>query len=190
MNELAVIKNNQAVTSSRIVAEHFEKDHNELKKKIRDLQKDMGGTPHIYFHEAEYSDSMNRIQTEYLMNRDGFSLLAMGFTGLKALTFKMDFIEAFNLMEAELNSPAAIMARALSIAQDTINNLGKTIEMQKPKVEFFDQVACSKDAIEMGDVAKALNIKGVGRNKLFEILRERKILMNDNIPYQKYCDSG
>lgn len=93
-------------------------------------------------------------------------------------------------VEKRWNSPTAIMARALLNAQDTIENLGKTIEMQKPKVEFFDQVACSKDAIEMSEVAKTLNIRGVGRNKLFEILRDKKILMDNNIPYQKYCDRG
>lgn len=77
-------------------------------------------------------------------------------------------------------------AEALRIAADQQAQL----ELQKPKVDFFDQVASSKDAIEMGDVAKVLNIPGIGRNKLFEILRNKKILQNNNVPYQKYCDVG
>jgi phage antirepressor YoqD-like protein len=77
-------------------------------------------------------------------------------------------------------------AEALRIAADQQAQL----ELQKPKVDFFDQVASSKDAIEMGDVAKVLNIPGIGRNKLFEILRNKKILQNNNVPYQKYCDAG
>lgn len=42
----------------------------------------------------------------------------------------------------------------------------------------------------MGQVAKVLGIKGLGRNKLFELLRENKVLQKDNIPYQKYVDAG
>lgn len=60
----------------------------------------------------------------------------------------------------------------------------------KPKEEFFDAVTGSKDAIEIGKVEKVLNYSGVGRNKLFEILRDRGILMKDNVPYQKYIDNG
>jgi len=63
------------------------------------------------------------------------------------------------------------------------------IEM-KPKAEFFDAVAGSKKAISMEETAKVLGVPGVGRNKLFEILRDQNILQKDNIPYQKYIDSG
>jgi phage antirepressor YoqD-like protein len=59
----------------------------------------------------------------------------------------------------------------------------------KPKIEFFDQVADSKDAIEIGQAAKVLNM-GIGRNTLFEILRDNAILMHNNAPYQKYLDRG
>lgn len=58
----------------------------------------------------------------------------------------------------------------------------------KPKVEFYEAVTGSKDAVQMSEVAKVLNM-GIGRNKLFEILRNKKVLMKDNIPYQSFCDS-
>ena len=61
-------------------------------------------------------------------------------------------------------------------------------EMQ-PKVEFYDQVADSKDCLEMNQVAKVCNL-GIGRNHLFEFLRDQKILMKGNVPYQKYIDCG
>lgn len=60
----------------------------------------------------------------------------------------------------------------------------------KPKAEFFDTVADSKTAISMNEVAKVLNIKGYGRNNLFEFLRENKVLDRWNVPYQKYVDNG
>lgn len=60
-----------------------------------------------------------------------------------------------------------------------------------PKAQFYDRVASSKKSIDMGEVAKLINIKGgVGRNKLFELLRKENILMNNNQPYQKYIDAG
>ena len=57
----------------------------------------------------------------------------------------------------------------------------------KPKAEFFDAVTESKDCIDMGNVAKLLN-KKIGRNKLFQFLRDKKVLMRDNTPYQNYID--
>lgn len=66
----------------------------------------------------------------------------------------------------------------------------RLLEAAKPKVEFFDAVASSKDAIQIGDAAKVLGIPGMGRNKLFEFLRAQGVLMKDNIPYQEYIDRG
>lgn len=66
------------VVTSRQIAEDFEKEHNDTKKRIRELIKDMGEISHNYFILSEYTDSMNRTQEEYLLTRDGFSLLVMG----------------------------------------------------------------------------------------------------------------
>jgi len=60
----------------------------------------------------------------------------------------------------------------------------------KPKVEFFDQVASSKDAIPMREVAAVLNLKGWGRNKIFALLRAEGVLDDSNIPYREYQDRG
>lgn len=84
------------------------------------------------------------------------------------------------------------MVEALELALEQakqIQALNSRIEEDKPKVEFFDAVADSKDAISIGEVAKTLNM-GIGRNRLFEILRNKSILQADNIPYQKYIDAG
>lgn len=87
-------------------------------------------------------------------------------------------------------TPEQVVANALVVAQRIIDDKAKKIETMKPKAEFFDAVANSKTAVSLGDVAKVLGIKGLGRNKLFELLRNKKILMKDNIPYQKYVDAG
>jgi len=92
-------------------------------------------------------------------------------------------------LEKAWNTPEQVMARALKLADQTIASLNKTIETMKPKVEFFEAVTDSKDAISMADVAKVLDFGG-GRNTLFKILRQEKILQKDNRPYQEYIDRG
>ena len=64
------------------------------------------------------------------------------------------------------------------------------LELQKPKVDFYEAVTGSKDTIDIGTVAKVLNIKGFGRNNLFEFLRDKGVLMSNNQPKQTYCDRG
>ena len=109
--KLVVIENNQALTDSRIVAERFDKEHRHVLESIRAIIKQAGGVPKIgqtpMFAESTYINEQNgQSYPMYLMNRDGFSLLAMGFTGKKALQFKLKFIDAFNRMEEQLKSLA------------------------------------------------------------------------------------
>ena len=79
--------------------------------------------------------------------------------------------------------------RALADKAERMEALQKQNQLMQPKAEFFDAVTDSKQAIPIGDVAKILDI-GIGRNKLFEFLRQKSILTSDNRPYQKYIDSG
>lgn len=65
----------------------------------------------------------------------------------------------------------------------------KLIEAE-PKVEFYDTVTGSDTTIDLGQAAKVLNYRGLGRNKLFQYLRDKDILMSGNTPYQKYVDAG
>ena len=106
--KLVVIENNQPVTDSRTVADKFSKNHRDVLKAIRELISQTGDMRKIsqMFFETTLPDKYGREQPAYLMNRDGFSLLAMGFTGKKALQFKLKFIDAFNKMEEQLKSLA------------------------------------------------------------------------------------
>lgn len=79
---------------------------------------------------------------------------------------------------------------ALIVSEKEKERLAIENNEMKPKADFFDAVADSKDAIEIGQVAKVLEIPGIGRNKLFAFLREKQYLMENNIPYQKYIDNG
>ena len=79
--------------------------------------------------------------------------------------------------------------RELADKAEKMEALQKQNQLMQPKAEFFDAVTDSKTAIPIGDVAKILDV-GIGRNKLFEFLRQKNILTSDNRPYQRYIDSG
>ena len=79
--------------------------------------------------------------------------------------------------------------RRLADEAEKMEALQKQNQLMQPKAEFFDAVTDSKTAIPLGDVAKILDM-GIGRNKLFEFLRQKSILTYDNRPYQKYIDAG
>lgn len=104
-NEIQIInQNGEAVVSSLDVAERFGKRHDHVMRDIRTL---VGSLPNSgdtqYFLETTYKNEQNgQTYAMYLMNRDGFSLLAMGFTGKEALEWKIKYIDAFNQMEAHI----------------------------------------------------------------------------------------
>ena len=162
MQEIVFRSNdNQALTTSVIVAEKFGKEHKHVLEAIRNILSTTAQKS-AFVDNQQLAKMFALTEVEipmpvgggvkkvsvYVMNRDGFTLLAM--------------------IEAQQ----------------------KQLEMQKPKVEFFEAVAESKTAIDIKAAANTLHFKNIGRNKLFEILRNAKILMWNNLPYQKYVDCG
>ena len=93
-------------------------------------------------------------------------------------------------LERKYNNPEHVIARGLIESKKMIDNLNQKLLDQKPKVDFYDDVAGSKDAINMAEVSKVLGYKGMGRNNLFQFLREEGILQSNNQPYQAYVDRG
>ena len=79
--------------------------------------------------------------------------------------------------------------RALADAEEEKERLALENEEMKPKAEFYDAVTGGPTTLEVGTVAKILNC-GIGRNKLFEFLKNEGILDGRNIPYQRYVDAG
>lgn len=93
-------------------------------------------------------------------------------------------------MEKAWNTPEQVFARALKMADETINNLKIQIAEQKPLVTFAENVASSADSISMKQMANLAQDEhiDIGRNRLIKFLKEKKILMKDNTPYQQYLD--
>lgn len=85
------------------------------------------------------------------------------------------------------------VATKLKIEKERNRKLEKTIEKQKQQVSFIKTLAKSDGNLLIRDFAKVLSDKNnvtIGQNKLFELLREKKILMKDNMPYQRFVDNG
>lgn len=151
-------------------------------------------------------DSLGRQQNANFINEDGLYDVILDSRKPEAKKFRKWITSEvlpvirkhggyMRIMDNE--SDEDLMARALVVARATlkrreehIKQLEMKVEQDAPKVEFFDCVAESKDAVEMKAVANTLNYISVGRNKLFSILREQKILLQNNLPYQKYIDAG
>ena len=104
MNNLVIMKDRQAVTDSLKVAETFEKEHRNVLKRARKLTAQNGAVEKMFF-ESTYINQQGHEQPLIYMNRDGFTLLAMSFTGKKALDFKLKYIQAFNEMEKRIRHP-------------------------------------------------------------------------------------
>ena len=104
MNELVYLKNDEAVCDSLQVAEKFGKRHDKLIAEIRRMYGELIGKRGVqnggakFFFESTYENRGKRYPM-FLMTRDGFSLLVMGFTGKEALEWKLQYIRAFNQME-------------------------------------------------------------------------------------------
>lgn len=124
MNELVIMKDNQAITTSLMISEVFKKEHKHVIESIENLAAE-NSTAKKLFHESTY-ENRGKEYKQYLMNRDGFTLLAMGYTGKKALEFKLKYIEAFNKMEESIkntiqipNSPMDALKLMISIQEES-----------------------------------------------------------------------
>lgn len=89
----------QAVVSSRTVAEKFGKEHRHILEGVRNLTAENSAVKKMFL-KGNYTNDRGQVYPEFLMNRDGFALLVMGFTGKEALDWKLKYIQSFNEMES------------------------------------------------------------------------------------------
>ena len=203
-NELIKIINKEGtmVVSSREVASNFGKEHSKV---LRTIQEKIEVSPILaspqYFIESTYLDKSNRQSKEYLLTRDGFSFLVMGFTGAKADEWKLKYIDAFNKMEKVITQGLPTTYKEalqqLIEKEEAREKLQLAYEEMKPKALFAEAVETSKTSILVGDMAKILKQNGIdiGQNRFFEYLRNNGYLCNKkgdmyNTPTQRSMDSG
>lgn len=117
--KIVQLKDSQAVTTSRLIADKFGKLHKDVLKAINNLECSSHFTERN-FAPSSYKDASGRSLSEYTITKDGFTFLAMGFTGKMAAQFKEDYINAFNEMETRLR---ALLVKSLMIDQITATRL-------------------------------------------------------------------
>ena len=219
MNEIILSeKNGQVLASSREVAEKFGKAHGSILKTICGETRNgkhvnglcdeilASGNPLTkYFIKSTY---MNRGKEypEYLMTRDGFSLLAMGFTGKEAVEWKLKYIDAFNQMEDRLKNGNQLTeeeklklmlfskdASEVAYAHNRLIELATAPliaenEELKPKAEYHDEVLKKDGLITTTVVAKDLGFSSA--NKLNKVMNANHIIFKNQsgtwCPYAEY----
>jgi Rha family phage regulatory protein len=150
MNQLIIMHDRQAVTSSVNVAETFGKRHDNVLRDIAGLLEIEEAQQ--LFQEAVYEHPQNKQRYKmFYMNRDGFTLLAMGFTGKEALQFKLKFIEAFNEMEKQqLPKPMTPSELALLQAQNLFN-LESRVDQHQTKLETIEKKVDGQITLDHGE---------------------------------------
>lgn len=196
MSEIVLsTKSGEPVASSRQIAENFEKNHNHVLRDIDSLKKDVSNFGQMFF-ETTAPDSYGREQRAYLMNRDGFTLLAMGFTGKAALEWKLKYIAAFNEMEKKLTEQpqltrSQLLATALIAAHEELEEKDKRIAELTPDAEFARAVCIADNCRTATSIAKDY---GLTAEKLNKLLYSQRVQYKDSdgqwVLYKPYQGKG
>ena len=163
VNDVEVIKGgSEILVDSRSVAENFGKEHKHVLESIDSLVAQNSATKTM-FHQCsrEYRGQQFRY---FAMNRDGFSLLVMGFTGKEALQWKLKYIAAFNEMEgkiSEANEVPQTLPEALRTYAEEAKaheHTKQVLEIAKPKAKVYDEFVDIDHTIGFRELAKELNV--------------------------------
>ncbi len=175
MSDLVFLENNQALTTSLKVAEYFEKRHDRVLRAISTSIQAVpkNGDSAKAFIKSIYKDESGKSNPMYLLNRDGFMFVVMGFTGEKAARLKWNYIQAFNAMEEtlrellverkseqwrEIRNETKQNYRVLTAAVQKLYDRAKSQGSKATEKSFYVQFAKL--------INKTLNIKAGSRDKL------------------------
>jgi Rha family phage regulatory protein len=202
MENLVQIIDRQVVVSSRQVAEKFGKEHKHVLDSVREILKAENSAVRFFQENMYKVEGNNKSYPEYLMNRDGFTLLAMGFTGKDALQWKLKYIAAFNKMEellkeqevipkdlpAALRMAAEIAEKAQALQIENTQQKQIINEMQ-PKASYYDLILQNNTLMSVTQIAKDY---GMSAKKMNSLLHELGVQYKQGgiwFLYEKYqCD--
>lgn len=147
------------------------------------------------FPLGSYKDANNQSRPCYILNKTECLYVATKFNDEARAKLVLRWEELENkFRKSEIVMPnfsnPAEAARAWADQYEQRLKLEAKAREDAPKVEFYDTTAKSDDTFDLDNVAKTLNYKNIGRNNLFKILKDQKVLMRNRNPYQKYVDCG
>ena len=143
MNDLVIMKSRKALTTSLKVAEVFSKNHRDVMRSIKNLTAQNCAVGKM-FVESTYVNRQGHEQPMYYMNRDGFTLLAMGFTGRDAMRFKLEYIEAFNQMDELIRNESSLPQtpeEQLQLTMVVTNRLVKRVGKVEARVDHIEKTS-------------------------------------------------
>lgn len=180
-------------TTSRDIAEKFGKAHKRVLQSIRELDCSPEFNRH-HFVPVEYLDAKGEARTEYSVTRDGFTFLAMGFTGKAAAVWKEKYIAAFNAMAEKLNAAPALDLNNPHQLRGLLSNYAERTEVAEtkvlelePKAEAFDRLETCEGGMTPRPASKIL---GFPERKLTQWLQVNHwaFRQSGKGPLQAYSD--
>lgn len=214
-------ESNQPLTNSKLVAEVFGKENRNVVRDIKNLIE--GGvlkneqTP--MFEETTYINEQNKQSYPmFIMNQDGFTLLAMGFNGKKAMEFKLKYIEAFNAMKRQIEQsnpsvPQNYLEALKSLVKaeeekqqlalenkkqqeqiltisKTNMELGNKITEMLPKVSYYDKILQSNATMTVTQIAQDYGMSAMRLNKELESMRIQHKVRGQWILFAQFLEGG
>lgn len=221
MNEIVYRgESDQPLTNSKLVAEVFEKEHKNVMQSIRKLMEGTAQNSAVrqMFSESTYLNEQNKEQPMFVMNQDGFTLLAMGFNGKKAMEFKLKYIEAFNAMKRQIEQSKPSVpqnyletlkslvkseeekqqlasenkrqqATILTISKENVK-LGNKITEMLPKVSYYNQIMQSNATMTITQIAQDYGMSAIKLNLLLSDMKIQHKVRGQWILYGQFLHGG
>ena len=212
-------ESSQPLTNSKLVAEVFGKEHKHVREAIKKLLTTAeNSTVHQMFSESTYLNEQNKEQPMFVMNQDGFTLLAMGFNGKKAMEFKLKYIEAFNAMKRQIEqSMPSVPQNYLETLKSLVKaeeekqqlalenkkqqeqivtiskanmELGSKITEMLPKVSYYDRILQSNATMTVTQIAQDYGMSAMRLNKELESMRIQHKVRGQWILFAQFLEGG
>lgn len=182
--ELVIMRDRQAVTTSLQVAQNFEKRHDHILRDIDAIKKDVPNFGEMFIETMEL-DSYGRDRRIYYMNRDGFTFIAFGFTGAKADQFKLKYIDAFNQMEKQLQQQKPLsLPEQISLIAKGYESLSTDVEDIKNRMGLPGNMAHS---FSKKRNAKIINVLGGKKSNAY---RDKNVRAKTyRALFSSYCET-
>lgn len=196
LKDLVIMRNGEAVTDSLKVAETFEKQHRNVLQAIRNFTAENSAVKSM-FVESRYVNKRGQEHPIIYMNRDGFTLIVMGFTGKKATKFKLKYIEAFNKMESYIRKQEAVKQLPMTPegqirlllessvhTDERLTNVEEDIDLLKNKSEIDSN---QRFQLQKERNKRAIEVCG-GKESNFYKTRSRKVFMELAHDFKEYFE--
>ncbi len=196
---MKINKEEVTVVTSLDIAETFEKEHYHVIEDIREIQSKIS-TPEFLglFYEEKYKASNGKKSPMYYMNRDGFTLLVMGYTGEKAMKFKLVYIRQFNAMEKALLGKMKERERGIAIRQALTEAIQKSNENERMHGHAYStytnlayQSALGKDAKHLREeygISKKQELRDYFCEEELQRVQKTELLISGLIEYGFQCN--